>query len=178
MKLHYSKSNLTRGGLLAVLGLFAVTPAFAAGPAPQATAAPEVEASPTPEETPDGKNAKKEKEEKVVKGVIASNGRYSQFASVAVNTEGSSPGDEGGVISGSVNFVKEGLCRAVVMNNGEKSYSVYFAVIGTNARGTKVFSNTGSGIVAPKQKLEKDVTGCRKDLNLALELRSAKALKN
>lgn len=135
-------------------------------------------ATPTPaeeEESTDGK--KKEKKEKVVTGVIAAQGTYGQFANVKAETAGSSPGDEGGVIAGSVSWAPGDICKAVITNNGEKDYSVYFVVNGVSQTGSKVFSKTASGTVKSKSSMTREIFGCKREVNLSLDLRSAKALK-
>ncbi len=162
---------------LSVCGLFAIGDAIAAVPDPATTVPADPVAGAVPTEKTDDTKKEKEKEEKVVTGVIASQGRYGQFAHVAVETAGSSPGDEGGVLSGSVVWTKGDICKATITNNGEKSYSVSFAIVGVDGRGTKAFRKTGSGTVAPKGSITREVTGCKKDLNLALDVTSATAKK-
>ena len=138
--------------------------------------APEVTPSPSPDDEEEEGGKKKEKKEKVVTGVIAAQGNYGQFASIKSQTAGSSPGDEGGVITGSVSWTPGDICKATINNNGEKTYSVYFVINGVSQTGSKVFSKTASGTVKPKTSMVREVFGCKKDVNLNLELRSAKPL--
>lgn len=128
---------------------------------------PAVAATPAP--TP------KEPEEKVRTGKIASTGRFGTTGGVDVDSAGASPGDEPSVVSASIVRKSKTECTAKIINNGQKSYSVSFTVVGEDHRGNKVLNRSFSGSVASKATLERQVTGCRDDLNLSVQLNSAKS---
>lgn len=117
----------------------------------------------------------KEPEEKVHTGTIASSGRFGTTGGVDVDSSGASPGDEVSVVSASIVRKSKNECVAKLNNNGKKTYSVSFTVIGEDRRGNKVISRTFSGSVAPKGTLERQVNSCREDLNLSVQLNSAKS---
>lgn len=125
--------------------------------------------------TVQAEQAAEKKEDKIKTGVIASTGTTAQSASINVDTSGSSPGDEVSAISGSVSRVKRNECVARVLNNGTKTYAVSFAVEGINKRGLKTLSKSYSATIAPKGVAEKNVSGCNEDLDLYVNLKSAKA---
>ena len=122
-----------------------------------------------PEATP------KEPEEKVRTGKIASTGRFGTTGGVDVDSAGASPGDEPSVVSASISRKSKTECTAKIINNGQKSYSVSFTVLGEDHRGNRVLNRSFSGSVASKETLERQITGCRDDLNLSVQLNSAKS---
>ena len=123
--------------------------------------------------------SKKEEKKEVVKtGVIASSSTVPDRGAVDVETSGSSPGDDTSVVTGSISRTGRTECTAKIINNGEKSYSVSFAVEGTNKRGAKVLSRYFSATVKPKGSVEKVVSSCPEDLNVGVNLKSARALGN
>lgn len=126
----------------------------------------------------DAASKKEEKKELVKTGVIASSSTIPDRGAVDVETSGSSPGDETSVVTGSISRTGRTECTAKIINNGEKSYSVSFAVEGTNKRGAKVLSRYFSATVKPKGTVEKVVTGCAEDLNMGVNLKSARASGN
>lgn len=114
-------------------------------------------------------------EEKVKTGIIASTSTSPGSISIDVDTSGSSPGDDINVISASISRVKKNECVVKLTNGGEKTYSVSYAVEGVNKRGMKTLSKSFSASVAPKATKENSVSGCNEDLNLSVNLKSAKA---
>jgi hypothetical protein len=140
------------------------SPAFADDqPVPTAT-----NAAPAAQETPP---------EKVRTGVIASDTKTGQFAAIDVDTGGDSPGDEVNPITASITRGSDDECTAKVTNNGKNTYSISFAVAGTTRSGSKPLNSTYSATLKPKETVERRVSRCDKDLNLAVVLKSAKALK-
>jgi len=119
---------------------------------------------------------KEEVKETVKTGVIATNTRTKDFAAVNVETSGAAPGDDVSVISGSVLREKRGQCVGKVINNGNKTYSVGFAVIGVNKDGRKEMERSFSATLKPKASAERLVTTCDDDLNVSIVLKSARAL--
>jgi len=120
---------------------------------------------------------KEEKPETIKTGVIASSTKTGSFAAIDVETSGAAPGDEASVISASVLRPKRDVCIAKVMNNGTKPYSVNFAVEGVNQRGAKTLNTSYSATIPPKGSIERQIPRCDSDLNIGINLRSAKALK-
>ena len=120
--------------------------------------------------------AEKKKDEVVKTGVVASSSRIGNHASVNVQTSGDAPGDETSVIAGSISHSGRDVCIARIVNNGEKEYSVSFSVEGRDERGSKVFDRYFSGTVKAKSTFERQVSGCDPKLNMAVNLKSAKAL--
>ena len=131
--------------------------------------APAAVATPAPEATP------KEPEEKVRTGAIASTGRFGTTGGVDVDSAGASPGDEPSVVAASISRKNRTECIAKIINNGKKSYSVSFTVLGEDHRGNRVINRSFSGSVASKGTLERQISGCRDDLNLSVTLNSAKS---
>ena len=120
---------------------------------------------------------KEEKPEVIKTGVIASSTKTGSFAAIDVETAGASPGDEASVIAASVLRPKRDQCIAKVINNGSKPYSVNFSVEGVNARGAKVVNTSYSATIPAKGSIERQIARCDSDLNIGINLRSAKALK-
>ena len=165
-KTSFSLGAIAAGTLVVMTALPALaqnTPPPVPPPAPPAAAAT---AAATPEV-----------EENVKPGVIASSTKTGSFAAIDVQTSGSSPGDEANVISASIAQKGGNECVAIVTNNGAKTYSVSFQVVGTTASGSKPLNSSYSATLKPKQSVERLVSRCDKDLNLAVVLKSAKALK-
>lgn len=144
-----------------------------------ATAALAEDAEPPPTADPaKAVPAKKEEKPEVIKtGVIASSTKTGAFAAVDVETSGAAPGDEQSVIAASIIRKNRDECVARLINNGGKSYSVSFNVEGVNARGAKTLNKSYSATIAPKATIERQIGRCDEDLNLAVNLRSAKPLK-
>ncbi len=115
-----------------------------------------------------------EKEEKVQTGVVASSGSSGKN-NINVNST-DSPGDVESVVTASISRVKKSECKVVLVNNGKKGYSVSFNVEGINERGNKELSKSFSASIAAGEKVEKSVSNCKEGLNLAVNLRSARAL--
>ena len=116
-------------------------------------------------------------EEKVITGVIASQGTFKPFAGVSVDTNGTAPGEEQGVITASIAPLKGDDCSVVFKNSGTKDYSIYFLVKGVDRKGAKRLNYSGTAVVKSKQELVRIINSCSRELNLAVELRSAKPLK-
>lgn len=144
--------------------------------APAAAATPAATKDAAADKGAENKNAEKKKDEVVKTGVVASSGTMGNVGAVNAQTSNDAPGDENSVISGSISRSGSDNCTAKIVNSGEKEYSVSFSVEGRNAQGSKVFDRYFSGTVKPKQTLEKLVTGCNPSLNLAVNLKSARAL--
>ncbi|MFN8391530.1 MAG: hypothetical protein U0136_14675 [Bdellovibrionota bacterium] len=162
-------------GSIAVCGsIFLSVPrtALAADPAAKPSAAPT--AQPTASGAP---QAEATPEKKIKPGVIASSTKTKDFAAIDVDTSGAAPGDEANPITASISHVKDDNCVAKVINNGEASYSVSFQVVGTDPRGSKPVNQTFSATIKPKGSVERTVSRCSGNLNLAVVLKSAKALK-
>lgn len=114
--------------------------------------------------------------ETVKTGVIATNTRTKDFAAIDVQTSGAAPGDDVSVISGSVLRPKRGQCVGKVINNGNKTYSVGFSVVGVNNEGRKEMERFFSATLKPKASAERLVTSCDDGLNVSVVLKSARAL--
>ena len=117
-----------------------------------------------------------EPKETVKTGVIATNTRTKDFAAINVETSGAAPGDDVSVVSGSVLRPKREECIAKVINNGNKTYSVSFSLIGTNKSGRKALERSFSATLKPKESVERLVTSCDDELNVSVVLKSARAL--
>ncbi len=153
------------GAGAALVGLCALSSVALAQEEPEVV--PTVAATPAPTPT--------EPEEKVRTGKIASTGRFGTTGGVDVDSAGASPGDEPSVVSASISRKSKTECTAKIINNGKKSYSVSFTVLGEDQRGSRVLNRSFSGSVASKGTLERQISGCRDDLNLSVQLNSAKS---
>ncbi len=109
----------------------------------------------------------KQPEESVKKGVIASFGRHREATAVDTATT-PAQGDEQSAISGSVSRNKNN-CVAKITNNGKNSYSVSFAVKGTNPRGTQTFRRSYSASLKPSEEVSREMN-CQKDDNIEIEI--------
>ena len=120
---------------------------------------------------------KDNKQEKIVKGVVASVGSYpSTGAAVGSDSSGSTPGDDPSVISGSINFIGDGKCAAVVTNASEcKSYSVSFVVKGAKQTETSMRTIVSSSAnLAPKGRKEQTFSCNKDEYNYVVELTKVK----
>ncbi|MCC6932985.1 MAG: hypothetical protein IT292_06995 [Deltaproteobacteria bacterium] len=118
-----------------------------------------------------------EPEEKVVTGVIASQGNAPGNTPTSIDSASEAPGDEAGVITGSIERRGSSSCQAILSNNSKKnSYSVSFAVIGKDARGSQVLKRTYSATIKAQQSLTREVNGCAKGLSLSVLVSSARKL--
>jgi hypothetical protein len=119
------------------------------------------------------KTESEKEKENVVTGIIASTVGPGQSGAVAVETTGSSPGDEQNTITGSVSNTGGRNCSVYVMNSSEKnSYRVRFAAIGENERGSRVMRKSFSATIEPKGQVTREFS-CKPDLTMKLELTSA-----
>jgi hypothetical protein len=118
---------------------------------------------------------KKEEEKEVVKtGIIASQVNAGLSQSVDVSTDGSTPGDESGVIAANVSVLDRNTCVVRVINNGKKSYSVSYELIGKDLAGSKKFTRFYSSSIQPGKSVEQRASGCGGKLNLFVDIKSAK----
>lgn len=117
-----------------------------------------------------------EVKEKVKLGVVAGTFKTGQAKSLDVESGGAVPGDDDSVVTGSVSHVDATTCVAKMSNAGKKTYNVSFVARGSLRNGAEDFSKSFSGKVAPGETLEKRISGCRAELNLSIELRSAKPI--
>lgn len=137
-----------------------------------------VSAQPAEPEAQQNPSGKEEEAEPVAKPgeIIASSGATGNFAAVPVASNGSAPGDNPSVLSASVNRTKGNNCVAKMINSGKKTYSVYFAVVGSQMNGSQVFRRTYSVTVKPGSSVERTVNGCGDVPNVNVVLSSVKAL--
>lgn len=121
-------------------------------------------------------SADEEKDEFAVlkPGTIASTGSQPGNAALSVSSGGAVPGDELMPVAASISRKGREACEVKVTNNHEKNtYSLNFAVEGTDARGSVASKTTFSATVKPKQSITKSMT-CREGLNMRVTLRSGK----
>lgn len=145
-------------------------------PTPADSPEPAVTADKAPAQSSGAKEEKKEEKEKVRLGIIASQGKFADNTNIETDSVGAVPGDEVGMITGAIARKSKSECIARLQNAGKKGYSVSFEVIGTDKSGNKVLSRSFSGTVRAGGSFERNVSGCRDGLNLAVNLRSAKPL--
>ena len=165
-------------GLATLSIIFGASVALAVPPAD----APSVTSTPsTNPGTPAGTSPEPEMtvapKEVVKTGTIAASVRTGQSAAVDADTSGETPGDESNAIGASIGRAGKDVCVAKVTNNGKKTYSISFNVVGEDRNGGKPLNQYFSATLKPKSSVEKQVTRCDPALNLSVVLKSAKALK-
>ena len=106
-------------------------------------------------------------------GILASQVNAMRAGAVDVSTDGAAPGDEGGVIGASVSVVAKS-CVVRITNSGEKAYSVSYELIGKDLSGSQKLTRSFSSSIGPGKSVEQKTSGCSGDLNLFVNVKSAK----
>jgi hypothetical protein len=120
--------------------------------------------------------AEQKKDEKLPTGVIASYGSSQRSSSVDVSSTDSAPGDKGTPVVGRIKQLGNNQCEVTVQNLSKKdSYSVNYAVIGTDSSGREVFKRTFSSTLGKERSTTNRVT-CEQGLSMSVVLRSGKRL--
>lgn len=130
--------------------------------------------TPTPPAVQEKPAEEKDTQATLKPGIIASIGTRPGNAASAVNSGSDAPGDEQLPVAASVKRIERDSCEVKITNNHEKNtYSLNYAVEGTDAKGAVLSKNTFTSTLKPKQSTTKNIT-CREGLNMQVTLRSGK----
>lgn len=114
--------------------------------------------------------------EKVSSGTLASVGRYGAGVnSVDADTAGAAPGDAPSAVSGSIKYISDTKCTAVLTNKSECfSYNLSFEILSSKSGSGLVTSSTASLSPGGTKSLN---FSCKRDLNYSLKITKSSSTK-
>jgi hypothetical protein len=113
--------------------------------------------------------------ERISAGVIASYGTFPKASAVNALNQSDIPGDKASPVSGSVSRQGE-TCLVTVSNQSEKDgYSVSFEVVGYRGS-SRAFSKYFSARLDPKGSTQKSISGCDRDVNVQVVVKSGRRI--
>ncbi len=120
--------------------------------------------------------AKEEKEEKIVSGVVASYGTVEVSESIQVGTTGVDGEKSVSPLAASISNIDDRTCKITIRNSSqENSYSGVFNVVSKDVKGKSLARKTVTARLKPGKSSEKKIK-CTRDGRVQVSLKSGKKL--